>query len=161
MNQKSVPPEATLNAIAYNPEKENTFRSLGERIKTVRSAWGWSQEEMAAMLRVDQASISFWERDRIVPSGSAMVALAALFRLDPESLETGRGFVVPDPPSQPSHKRNGRKLLRSLALPSSEPEQTVLVDLINGSAKNRAPADASAALTEAMRTGRKVWVVVE
>ena len=113
------------------------------------------------MLRVDQASISFWERDRIVPSGSALVALATLFRLDPESLETGRGFVVPDPPSQPSHKRNGRKLLRSLSLPTSDPEHAVLVDLLNGSAKSRAFADVSAALSDAMRSGRKAWVVVE
>lgn len=161
MNQKGVPPEATLIPTTLNPETETTYRSLGERIKTVRSAWGWSQEEMAAMLRVDQASISFWERDRIVPSGSAMVALAALFRLDPESLETGRGFVVPDPPSQPSHKRNGRKLLRSLALPTSDPEQPVLVDLSSGSAKSRALAEVSAALAEALKNGRRAWVVVE
>ena len=150
-----------MNPIAMTPELEPSYHSLGERIKTVRSAWGWSQEEMAAMLRVDQASISFWERDRIVPSGSAMVALATLFRLDTDSLETGKGFVVPDPPSQPSHKRNGRKLLRSLSLPTSDPEHAVLVDLLNGSAQSRALADVSAALSDAMRNGRKAWVVVE
>jgi len=150
-----------LNPLVMNPETDTTFHSLGERIKAVRTAWGWSQEEMATTLRVDQASISFWERDRIIPSGSAMVALATLFRLDPDALETGRGFVLPDPPSQPTHKRNGRKQLRSLSLPASDPEQAVLVDLINGSAKSRTLPDASAALVEAMKNGRKAWVVFE
>lgn len=150
-----------MNPAPMNSPAETPFQTLGERIKAVRTAWAWSQEEMATTLRVDQASISFWERDRIVPSGSAMVALATLFRLEPGALETGRGFVVPDAPSQPSHKRNGRKTLRSLSLPIPPPEQTVCIDLISGHAQGRPPADAAAALSEAMRAGRKVWVVFE
>lgn len=148
-------PTATLTA----PEVE--LHTMGERIKAIRTAWGWSQEEMASVLRVDQASISFWERDRIVPSGSAMVALAALFRLDPESLETGRGFVIPDRPAQPTHRRNGRKPLRSLSLPTSEADQPTFVDLASGSTHSWALSETSAALSEALKSGRKAWVVVE
>ena len=74
--------------------------TLGERIRAVRTAWGWSQTQVCDLLHVDQASISFWERDRIIPSGSALVALAALFRCSVEALETGKGFVISDPPSR-------------------------------------------------------------
>jgi transcriptional regulator with XRE-family HTH domain len=134
---------------------------MGERIKAVRTAWGWSQEEMASALRVDQASISFWERDRIVPSGSAMVALAGLIRTSPEALETGKGFVVPAAPAKAAHRRDGRKSLRSLALPSSDPEQTIFVDLLDGSAQVQALADVAAHLADALKLGRRAWVVVE
>ena len=81
------------------PETPSSLNTLGERIKAVRSHWNWSQEEMASNLRVDQASISFWERDKIRPSGSAMVALASLFRNSVESLESGEKFQLPDPPT--------------------------------------------------------------
>lgn len=138
-----------------------SYRTMGERIKAVRTTWAWSQEEMASALRVDQASISFWERDRIVPSGSAMVALAALIRTSPEALETGKGFVVPDPPARAVHRREGRKHLRSLALPASDPEQTVFVDLLDGSAQIQAATDVASRLAEALRLGRRAWVVVE
>ena len=72
---------------------------------------------MAETLRVDQASISFWERDKIKPSGSAMVALSALFRTSLDSLEAGTGFVVPDPPSRPPLAKADREFPRSVSLP--------------------------------------------
>ena len=61
-----------------NSDAPLSTTSLGDRIKAVRLTWRWSQEEMAEALRVDQASISFWERDKIKPSGSAIVALVGL-----------------------------------------------------------------------------------
>ena len=72
-----------------NSDAPLSITSLGDRIKAVRLTWRWSQEEMAEALRVDQASISFWERDKIKPSGSAIVALASLFRTSTDALEGG------------------------------------------------------------------------
>lgn len=144
------------------PSEASALKTLGERIKAVRSIWAWSQEEMAEALRVDQASISFWERDKIKPSGSAMVALAALFRTSVEALETGMGFVVPDPPSrQPVSKKAERELPRSVSLPLSQEEPIQIVDLADGSSKGKQLSEAMMVLVQGVKDGRKVWVVME
>ncbi len=144
------------------PNEPAPLRTLGERIKAVRSSWSWSQEEMADALRVDQASISFWERDKIKPSGSAMVALAALFRTSVEALENGSGFVVPDPPSrQPTPRRADREIPRSVSLPLGHEEPIQMVDLVNGSTRGKQLSEAMMDLAQAVKDGRKVWVVME
>ncbi len=135
--------------------------TLGERIKAIRIMWRWSQEEMADALRVDQASISFWERDKIKPSGSAMVALAALFRISHEALEKGTNFVIPDPPSRTDLNRSSREYPRSVGLPASEGEAVTVVDLRDGSSKGKQISEAMMALVQGVKEGRKVWVVME
>lgn len=143
-------------------EQSPALSTLGERIKAVRQAWGWSQEEMAEALRVDQASISFWERDKIRPSGSAMVALAALFRTSVDSLEQGEGFVVPDPPSRPPLSRTADwDIPRSVCLPSGTTETVVVVDLKDGSSRNKPLSEAMMDLSIGVKDARKVWVVLE
>lgn len=135
--------------------------TLGERIKAVRLTWGWSQEEMAETLRVDQASISFWERDKIKPSGSAMVALAALFRTSLDALESGMGFVLPDPPSRLPLPKTDREFPRGVSLPLSDSEPIVVVDLANGSSRGKQLSEAMMILVEGVKAGRKIWVVME
>jgi len=142
-------------------ELQPALNTLGERIKAVRTTWGWSQEEMAETLRVDQASISFWERDKIKPSGSAMVALSALFRTSLEALESGSGFVVPDPPSRPPLAKADREFPRSVSLPSSESDPVVVVDLADGSSKGKQLSEAMMVLVESVKSGRHVWIVME
>jgi len=138
------------------------LNTLGERIKAVRVHWVWSQEEMAATLRVDQASISFWERDKIKPSGSAMVALAALFRTSLKALESGESFVLPDPPSRaPESKKTKREIPRSVSLPPDEKEPVVIVDLADGSSKGKPISEAMMILVQSVKEGRKIWVVME
>jgi len=138
------------------------LNSLGDRIKAVRLHWVWSQEEMAATLRVDQASISFWERDKIKPSGSAMVALAALFRTSLKALETGESFILPDPPScLPDAKKTKREIPRSVSLPPEEKDLIAIVDLADGSSKGKPVSEAMMILVQSAKEGRKVWVVIE
>ncbi len=139
-----------------------SLNTLGERIKAVRMLWAWSQEEMAETLRVDQASISFWERDKIKPSGSALVALAALFRTSLEALEHGKGFILPDPPSRnPASKKAEREMPRSVSLPRGEEEPIVIVDLLDGSSKGKQISEAMMVLVQAVKDGRKIWIVLE
>jgi DNA-binding XRE family transcriptional regulator len=116
---------------------------------------------MAETLRVDQASISFWERDKIKPSGSAMVALSALFRTSLDSLETGTGFVVPDPPSRPPLANTEREFPRSVSLPISDSDPIVVVDLVDGTSKGKQLSEAMMVLVESVKAGRRVWVVME
>lgn len=143
-------------------ESAPALNTLGERIKAVRQAWAWSQEEMAEALRVDQASISFWERDKIRPSGSAMVALAALFRTSVDTLEKGEGFVVPDAPSRPPASRSAEwEIPRSVCLPSGSAEMVVVVDLKDGSSRSKPLSEAMMDLSIGVKDNRKVWVVLE
>jgi transcriptional regulator with XRE-family HTH domain len=143
-------------------DSKPSLKTLGDRIKAVRMAWGWSQEEMAETLRVDQASISFWERDKIRPSGSALVALAALFRTSLESLEKGKGFVLPDPPSRaPISKKIARPALRSVSLPGGLEDPIAIVDLLDGTSRGRQISEAMMVLVQAVKDDRKIWIVVE
>lgn len=143
-------------------DSQPALNTLGERIKAVRMAWAWSQEEMAETLRVDQASISFWERDKIKPSGSALVALAALFRTSLEALEHGKGFILPDPPSRaPVSRKAEREMPRSVSLPSGDGDPIVIVDLLDGSSRGKQISEAMMSLVQAVKDGRKIWVVME
>jgi len=135
--------------------------TLGERIKAVRIAWDWPQEEMAEILRVDQASISFWERDKIKPSGSAMVALAALFRTTIEALEKGENFVTPAAPGRGEGIRRSRALPRGVCLPVAEPDSVTIVDLNSGELAAPQLSEAMISLGQYAKENRKVWIVVE
>lgn len=138
-----------------------SLNTLGERIKAVRSLWNWSQEEMASNLRVDQASISFWERDKIKPSGSAMVALAALFRNSVESLESGQKFQLPDPPTSSDLPKAERPKPRSVSLPTGNVDAVGVVDLATGASNSHTLSEAMMTLAQGVKDGRNVWVVLE
>jgi transcriptional regulator with XRE-family HTH domain len=133
--------------------------TLGQRVRAVRTAWGWSQLKLASTLGLDQATVSFWEQDKITPGGTSTVALSALLRMSIETLETGKGFVIPDPPSDlPLLDQHS---FRSVSLPTIEPDRMGIVDMTTGTAR---PADASQTiieLTDALKGGRKVWLVLQ
>ena len=141
--------------------KPASLSTLGERIKSVRMAWDWPQEEMAEILRVDQASISFWERDKIKPSGSAMVALAALFRTTLDALERGENFIIPVAPSRGEGIRRSRVLPRGVCLPVSEPDKVTIVDLRDGGLTASQLSEAMMNLGQYAKESRKAWIVVE
>jgi DNA-binding XRE family transcriptional regulator len=142
--------------------RSEAMSTLGGRIKAVRAAWGWPQEEMAEILRVDQASISFWERDKIKPSGAALVALAALFRTTIEALEKGENFIVPAAPGRGEGNRRSRALPRAICLPiSDQTEKVAIIDLSSGLLNSPQLSDAMISLGQYAKDKRKVWIVVE
>jgi DNA-binding transcriptional regulator YiaG len=85
------------------------YATIGQRIKTSRLNWGWTQSRLASFLNMNQASVSFWESDLVVPNGSTLKALEILFRLPEMAIETGKGFILTDPP-----EANSRMVLVSL-----------------------------------------------
>jgi transcriptional regulator with XRE-family HTH domain len=133
--------------------------TFGQRIRAVRTAWKWSQLKMAGILGLDQATVSFWEQDKISPGGTSTVALSALFRMSVETLETGRGFVIPDPPSDLGLP--DQKSFRSVSLPSITPEQMGIIDMVSGTATHANTSQAIIELTDALKDGRKVWMVLQ
>jgi len=144
------------------PNPKPAPSTLGGRIKAVRTEWDWAQDELAEILRVDQASISFWERDKIKPSGAAMAALSALFRTTPEALETGQDFVFPKAPGRGEGKRKSRPLPRGVGLPmGQDPGQVAVVDLSTGDISAQELSEAMINLGQYTKDGRKIWIVVE
>jgi len=69
-------------------EKDKTTASnkaLGEHLKYLRRLKGYTQKEVAECLRVDQTTISSWERDRTSPSIYQLQRLAELFETSIDS----------------------------------------------------------------------------
>lgn len=84
---------------AYEKEHARHLpKTLGERVRRVRLSWKWTQGQLAKAVHSKQNAISKWENDSAQPTGAALGSLAALFRLTPEALVTGKGFTVTAPP---------------------------------------------------------------
>jgi transcriptional regulator with XRE-family HTH domain len=75
------------------------LRTLGLNIRATRKAWGLSQQAFGSAIRCDQASVSFWERDRVTPSGAALTALSCLLGISVAQLLDVDTFVVPAGPA--------------------------------------------------------------
>ena len=134
--------------------------TVGGRIKAVRQSWKWSQEAMAEALKVDQASISFWERGKITPSGSAMLALASLFRTSVEGLREGTDFHLPESPSSGASRREAPAHPRCVSLPMVEQAGVMVVDLGDGTYGNKDLSEAVLGLAQGVSGNRKVWLVL-
>jgi len=70
-------------------------RTLGQYIRSVRTTWGWSQQQLADALKCDQAAVSFWENCHVTPGGTSLVALACLFGLTVERLQDEHNLAIP------------------------------------------------------------------
>jgi len=148
-----------LRASKSSLTADTPLETFGQRIRAVRSAWGWSQLKLASILGLDQATISFWEQDKILPGGTSTVAISALLRTSIESLETGAGFVIPDPPSDlPLLDHHS---FRSVSLPSFAQDQLGLVDIARGTARGADTSQTIFELTDALKEGRKIWLVLQ
>ena len=52
---------------------------LGQRINELRSAYGWSQVDLAKKLNVTKQTVSNWENENIQPSIQMLIQLSRLF----------------------------------------------------------------------------------
>lgn len=60
--------------------------SVGARIRDLRVARGWSQEEVARRIDVRSLAVGKWERGQANPSTENRAKLAVLFDVDPAEL---------------------------------------------------------------------------
>ena len=134
-------------------------KSLGERIRSVRLSWGWTQGELGQAVNTDQTAVSAWERGIAEPSGAAMAALSALFGVTPECLETGNHFA---PRAEPNSVPGERFAPHQLKLPSAERGQVTIIGLNSGSTPEAVRSDeAIIRIIKECQADRKVWLVVE
>ena len=150
-----------MNGLTELKPATRAATTLGERIKAIRLNWRWSQGELAHALRVDQASISYWERGKVKPSGSGLVALASLFRTSAEAMEEGTGFQMPEPPCRPEAAKADREDPRGVSLPWGGKDVVMLIDLIDGSSNDSGLSEAMMSLVQAFKENRRAWVVLE
>ncbi|MBH0156325.1 helix-turn-helix transcriptional regulator [Fictibacillus sp. 5RED26] len=59
---------------------------FGEKLKSVRKARGWSQEELAEKLFVSRQSVSKWENGQNYPSIEVIIKLSDLFEVTIDEL---------------------------------------------------------------------------
>lgn len=143
------------------PPKINT---LGWRIHQVRKAWGWTQADLAAKLNAGQQLVSHWEKNINVPSSTSLLALANLFGVTVEALESGRGFTIPDiPPPRESQDPAIATIdfeVLTRAVPAGVLDRVVLIDIHAREASTVSGSKAKQHLDEARKKGRLAWVVI-
>lgn len=112
--------------------------TLGTRVKTLRKARGWTQQQLAKKARIVQSSLSEIERGETKKGfGETIVRLAAALNTSPEWLATGLGtpaasipggieeseciaiFNALPPPMRAAWIATGRALLSADAQPSA------------------------------------------
>lgn len=137
--------------------------TLGQRIRVVRISWGWTQVALAETLGSSQSLISEWEKNVSRPSAAALKAIARLFHLSADALVTGEKFSIPDSPDAKPHgslmsKREGQEL-RQL-LPDLPEGKILQVNMGSEASELVVLKDALAALRQAMKEGRPVWLII-
>jgi transcriptional regulator with XRE-family HTH domain len=129
--------------------------SIGGRIAAIRKAWGWTQGDLAARLRLKTAAISAWERGKATPTGTSLISLAALLNTTPEALLEGSAFTIPDLPlgaAEPDWA--------TYRLPRIAKKDSVIVVEAGVPAGSVGPKDLRKVAQEALRAGAPVWLVI-
>jgi transcriptional regulator with XRE-family HTH domain len=132
--------------------------TLGERLKVLRVKAGLTQQQLAAALSTDQTLISTWERDRARPSAAALGALAQFFSSTPEALDSGEGFTLEAAAATATVSLSPPELS---ALPDPGNHAVLLVDEQGGAPRPLEPFEALGILMEAIKVGRKAWIVLK
>ena len=71
---------------------------LGEKIKTLRSERGLSQEALAARLEISRQAVAKWESGQSRPSTANLLALCGVFGVPLDTLVPGG--TIPEPPGR-------------------------------------------------------------
>lgn len=71
--------------------------TLGERLRNLREAAGWTQIELAARLGVANSTVSQYEGDRRVPDADTLLRFAHLYKVSLDYLLGNEEVPAPDP----------------------------------------------------------------
>lgn len=129
--------------------------TLGGRIAAIRKAWGWTQGDLAARLRLKAAAVSAWERGKAVPAGTSLLTLAALLNTTPDALLGTAAFTIPD-----QSQRAAEPDWATYRLPPPGEEDQVLVVNAGIPSGSVGPKDLRKLAQEALRAGAPVWLVI-
>ena len=74
---------------------------LGEKIRQLRKAKGYSQEQLARKLDITQGAVSQWEKNITTPAAEQLKTLAEIFEITVDSLLSEETQSEPQPTKQP------------------------------------------------------------
>lgn len=142
----------------------NPPATLGERIRAIRKAWNWTQEDLAKAMGNDRQIVSYWELDKAKPTRAALQLLSQVFRLPVEMLVTGIGFTLPSHPEDAERAEHLRTLQQTLAAldgPETTESPSELIDLGNGQITAMSPSALKKLVDQQHKQGRRIWIVVD
>lgn len=129
------------------------------RLQLVRQRMGLSQEELAKLLEVSQQSVQLWESGQRIPSRRSWAIIAHRLGYTRDELEHGRAFT---PPETAAAEDGHRRPTRSVSLiPLRAGSEVMRMSTTGLSAEALTLAQAQKLLSEAVKAGRAVWLVVE
>lgn len=129
--------------------------TLGGRIAAVRKAWGWTQGDLAARLRLKTAAVSAWERGKAAPTGTSLLSLAIQLNTTPDALLGASAFTIPEQPQGAAEPD-----WATYRLPPPGEEDQVLVVNAGAPSGSVGPKDLRKLAQEALNTGTPVWLVI-
>ena len=108
---------------------------LADKIRSLRKAKGFSQEQMARKLHITQGAISQWENGITVPAADQLVTLAEVFEITVDEL-LGRDPDIKKEAPSIAGLRDG---LIDLLVDLSPEEEAQLRAFVAGMKANRKP----------------------
>jgi transcriptional regulator with XRE-family HTH domain len=80
--------------------------SMGQRIRDARMASGFSQEDVADMLKRTRSAVSLWEKNYSEPNPENLRNLAEVFQVTTNYLSKGTGRKPPSPTIKSVYRRD-------------------------------------------------------
>lgn len=89
---------------------------IGHKLKELRNAHGYTQEELAAILNVSRSTISSWEINRTYPDLSILVSLSELYEITVDQLINEDGKLVDTMTNETKKNSAFKKIILALVV---------------------------------------------
>lgn len=89
---------------------------IGHKLKELRTAHGYTQEELAAILNVSRSTISSWEINRTYPDLSILVSLSELYEITVDQLINEDGKLVDTMTNETKKNSAFKKIILALVV---------------------------------------------
>ena len=99
------------------------------RIRDLRLARGWTQEQLGAQLNVQKAAVSKYENETAFPSKAVLMQLSAIFNVSIDYLLCNENYVNPGENHIPKEQERLWKLFNSLSGEGKSTIKTMLESL--------------------------------
>jgi len=73
----------------------NKIIGIGQKIQQLRKEKGWTQDQLAEIIKIDSKQISKYERDLAIPSTEIIVELALAFNISTDYLLIDESIKIP------------------------------------------------------------------
>jgi transcriptional regulator with XRE-family HTH domain len=119
----------------------DTRVQLGKQLRTLRTKWGYTQQDVSDLLQIDRSTYAYYETNRTTPPLSTLKKLARIYRVSisdllgsedtpPQVADSGQNFFT-DFDHNLSHiydlKRDERQLLSLYRLADKKIKEKVIL----------------------------------